>query len=112
MAYAVQNPPPNPFRFRGPYRGPVSKYWVPRNFVQRLGLFMIGTIIVFGGVMMIVSTIFFKSELMAQLHSASAAFVMGWLLAFLFLSAGVAMSVLGIRLLQCAFRMSANAPGA
>jgi hypothetical protein len=102
----IQSPAPNPFRSRGPYRSMVSNDWVPRNYVQRIGAFMIGAICLMGGVAVIASTVFFKAELIAELHSPSAAVLFGVVLVSLALMTGAIVTWLSIRLLKGAFRPS------
>ena len=104
----IQSPAPNPFRSLGPYRSMGSKDWVPRNYVQRIGAFMIGAICLMGGVAVIALTVFFKTELIAELRSASAAVVFGLVLVPLAWMTGAIIIGLSIRLLKGAFRATAK----
>jgi hypothetical protein len=86
----------------------VSNDWVPRNYVQRIGAFMIGAICLMGGVAVIASTVFFKAELIAEFHSAFAALLFDVLLISLALMIGAFGAWLSIPLLKGAFRPSAK----
>jgi len=106
----IQAPPPNLFRSSGPYRSWTSKDAVPRNHVQRIGLFVIGAVHLTGGITITISTVFFRTELTAQLHSVFAGAIASIVLVSLVLVGGVVVSVLGVRLLKTAFRQARNAP--
>ena len=69
---------------------------------------MIGAGCLMGGVAVIASTVFFKAELIAELHSESAAVLFGIVLVSLALMTGALVSWLSIRLLKGAFRPSAK----
>lgn len=97
--------PPNPFRSRGPYLSILSNDWVPKDYVQRVGMFIIGASGLISGVVIIGSTVFIKAELVADLHSESAAFLFGIVLASLALMIGAIAAWLSIRLLKGAFRL-------
>jgi hypothetical protein len=103
-----QNPAPNPFRSRGMYRSVTSSEWVPRSYVQRLGLFLIGAIISIGSFALMASTTLFEAELTEQLQSKTAGVIFSFVLVFLVLAAGVFGVVMGIRLLRSAFRGGAK----
>ena len=88
----------------GPYRGFLSKDWVPRSYLQRVVAFMFGTIFVVGGAVGIASTVLVKSDLLAVLHSQVAVLIFGFFLVCFVLIGSVIVIALGIRLLKCVFR--------
>ena len=69
---------------------------------------MIGAICLMGGVAVIALTVFFKTELIAVLRSASAAVVFGLVLVPLAWMTGAIIIGLSIRLLKGAFRATAK----
>lgn len=91
----IQTPPPNLFRSTIPWHGIGSKDWVPTNYVQKVGAFIVGLIYVIGGIACIASTFWFKAELTANLQSAAAVVVIGFVLVFLVLTGGVIVIALG-----------------
>ena len=109
MMRHIQEPPPNLFRSRRPWRGILSKDWVPTNNAQRVVAFVSGVIYVMGAVAAIGSTFRFKAELTADLHSEGAA-VMSFFLVCVVLAGAAIVILLGVRLLKSAFRRSANLP--
>src|SRR5438445_11973997 len=110
MLRHIQEPPPNLFRSRRPWRGILSKDWVPTNNAQRVVAFVSGMIYVMGAVAAIGSTFRFKAELTADLHSEGAAAVMSFFLVCVVLAGAAIVILLGVRLLKSAFRRSANLP--
>jgi hypothetical protein len=81
----------------------VSNEWAPRNNVQRIGAFMIGAGCLMGGVAIIASTVFFKAELIADLHSETSAVLFCDVLVSLALMTGAIAVWLSIRLMKGAF---------
>jgi hypothetical protein len=100
----IQNPPPNLLRSSIPWHGIGSKGWVPRNYVQKVGALLIGSIYVVGAIACIASTFWFKAELTANLQSEVAVLVTDFFLVLVVLSGGAIVIVLGLRLLGGAFR--------
>jgi hypothetical protein len=102
----IDGPPPNLWQSRGRWRGVGSKGWVPRTSAQRVGTLIVGTVIVAGGLMMLVSSFGLKQELQDSISSP----VVGLMVSFLAVMAVLVVASWSIwfggRLLVGSFRHS------
>jgi hypothetical protein len=102
----INVPPPNLWHSRGRYRGLSSKDWVPRSAVQRFGAFIIGTVFVAGGLMMIWMSFGFRREFQAEISSPPIALMVSLLAVMMALVVASFVIWLGGRLLAGCFRHS------
>jgi len=103
--------PPVLTQTRGPYRGLLSKGWVPTSTVQRFGAFIVGTVFVAGGLAMILLSLALRGEFRVLISSPAIAWAVS------LFAVGMALAVasfgvwLGGRLLVGSLRRSPDRKG-
>jgi hypothetical protein len=102
----INTPPPNLWQSRGRWHGVGSKGWVPRTPVQRVGALIVGTLIVAGGLMMIVSSFGLKQELQDLISSPAVGLMASFLAVMAVLAVASWLIWFGGRLLVGSFRQS------